>query len=211
MIVKVCGITNLEDALAAAECGADLLGFIFYPPSPRYVDPERAAAIAQVVKSRIPHVRCVGVFVQPDPALVRQVLTEAAMDAAQLHGCAPAMLSSFAGRAYLAVKSWEWGNALLPVDADLPELLLDAPHPQLWGGTGQRADTRLAASLARRFRLMLAGGLNAQNVAEAIRLTRPWGVDAASGVEVAPGRKDARQVAHFVRAAKAAFAALRDL
>ncbi len=210
MFVKVCGITQLDDALIAAEVGADLLGFVFYPASPRYIAPTRAGAIARAVKARAPAVRCVGVFVQPEAGFAERVLAEADLDAAQLHGCAPTDLIPFAGRAYLAVKSWQWGEAPLPVAADLPELLLDAAHPQLWGGTGQRADAALAASLARRFRLMLAGGLTPDNVAEAIHAARPWGVDVASGVERAPGCKDADKVVRFVRAAKAAFASLRE-
>ncbi len=204
MQVKICGITNLEDALLAAEAGADFLGFIFYPPSPRAVTPAVAAEIVAAVRQAAPQVRCVGVFVQPSVTMVQRLLDEVGLDAAQLHGADANIVRALGGRAYLAVKTWDetaQAAATLP-NADLPQVLLDAAHPSLWGGTGLRADEHLARALARTWRLLLAGGLTPENVAAVVQRVRPWGVDVASGVESAPGRKDAARVRAFVRAAK---------
>ncbi|MCS7325142.1 MAG: phosphoribosylanthranilate isomerase [Anaerolineae bacterium] len=202
--VKICGITNQEDALIAAEAGADFLGFIFYPPSPRAVTPARAASIVAAVRRAAPHVRCVGVFVQPSPDAVEDVMRQVGLDAAQLHGATLQTVQALGRRAYLAVKAWDdtaQAAAACPAD-DLPQVLLDAAHPTLWGGTGLRADEHLAQALARAFRLLLAGGLTPENVAEVVQRVQPWGVDVASGVELAPGRKDPARVRAFVQAAK---------
>ncbi|MCS7056745.1 MAG: phosphoribosylanthranilate isomerase [Thermoflexales bacterium] len=211
-IVKICGITNPDDARCAVDAGADLLGFIFYPKSPRAVTPAAAREIVAVVRRsahpRASRVRCVGVFVNESPADMLRVLDDAGLDYAQLSGDeSPADLAALAGRAYKAVRSWHdaWEAFIGPgLNQDLPALLLDANHATLYGGSGQRADESLAAYLARRCRLLLAGGLTPDNVAEVVRTIRPWGVDVASGVEASPGKKDPAKVRAFVSAAKAA-------
>ena len=214
MRVKICGLTNLDDALLALEAGADLLGFVLYPKSPRGVSLGVVAEIAQALRSapafqqRQPAL--VGVFVNEPPAAVRRALDEAGLDLAQLSGHEPPDdLRALGGRAYKAIRSQAEADALPaagapPAHPYCPDFLLDAAHPTLYGGSGQLADLALAARLAARHRLLLAGGLTPDNVAAAIRAVRPWGVDAASGVEAAPGKKDPAKVRAFVQAAKAA-------
>jgi phosphoribosylanthranilate isomerase len=212
MRVKICGLTNLDDALLALEAGADLLGFVLYPKSPRGVGLAAVAEIAGALRSapafqqRQPAL--VGVFVNEPPAAVRRALDEAGLDLAQLSGHEPPDdLRALVGRAYKAIRGE--ADILPPAGAPparpyCPDFLLDAAHPTLYGGSGQLADLALAARLAARHRLLLAGGLTPDNVAAAIRAVRPWGVDAASGVEAAPGKKDPAKVRAFVQAAKAA-------
>jgi len=214
VIVKICGLTHLDDALLALEAGADLLGFVIYPKSPRGVSLAAVAEITQALR-RAPAFQqrrpaLVGVFVNAPPAEVARALDEAGLDLAQLSGHEPLDdLRALGRRAYKAIRSQAEADALPAVDALLahphrPDLLLDAAHPTLYGGSGQSADLALAAQLAARHRLLLAGGLRPDNVAATIRAVRPWGVDAASGVEAAPGKKDPAKVRAFVQAAKAA-------
>jgi phosphoribosylanthranilate isomerase len=216
--VKICGLTHLADAEAAVQAGADLLGFICYPPSPRYLSPSAIAAILaglrplldEVTQNQGRRVRTVGVFVDETPATVAQVLATTGLDLAQLHGGEPpAALAALGGRGFKALRPThrleaeaeaEWYAELGPADG--PDLLVDAFHPQAYGGTGRRADWETAAVLAARYRLLLAGGLNPANVAAAVARVRPWGVDVSSGVESAPGRKDHAALAAFIAAAK---------
>jgi phosphoribosylanthranilate isomerase len=207
MHVKICGITNLDDALCAADAGADMLGFIFFPASPRSIDAAHAREIAQVLRARIVRPRLVGVFVDEDAAFMQRVLDEALLDLAQLSGNEPThVLTAINKRAYKVVRHAEHAEmfaSLMPADA-APQLLLEADHPTLYGGTGQRADDALATQLARRYRILLAGGLTPENVGQAVRAAQPWGVDVASGVEAGKGRKDHAKVRAFIDAAKAA-------
>lgn len=211
-IVKICGTTNLDDALAAAEAGADLLGFIFYPRSPRYVVPETAAEIVRAVRaSYIAPPQCVGVFVNTPLQEVQVILAQTGLDLAQLHGDEPVeQVQALSGRGFKAIRptEMEQATALAMAYAPFgspsgPQLLIDAYHPQLYGGGGRRGDWEVAATVARRVkRLLLAGGLTPENVAEAVSRVKPWGVDVASGVETAPGRKDHAKVRAFIAAAK---------
>lgn len=213
-IVKICGTTNLEDARVAAEAGADLLGFILYPKSPRYVAPETIAAIMAGVRAAIPTPpRGVGVFVNASPAEVLAVLAQTSLDLVQLHGDETAeALAALQGRGFKAVRPTGLEDALtlahayatLGVNAG-PDLLIDAYDAHAYGGTGQRADWAAAAVVAQRVpHLLLAGGLTPENVAAAVAAVKPWGVDVASGVELAPGRKDHAKVRAFVATAKGA-------
>lgn len=216
MLIKVCGLTNLADAEAALEAGADLLGFIFYEKSPRHVTPERVRAIVQRLSlvsrpglAQTP--RLVGVFVNRPAAEVIRVLDDCGLDLAQLHGEESTEdLERLRGRAFKALRPRSRAEAAAAAAfADLgpssgPDLLIDAYHPVHRGGTGARADWHLAADLARRYRLLLAGGLTPTNVAAAIRQVRPWGVDVSSGVEAAPGRKDHVRLRAFIAAARSA-------
>jgi phosphoribosylanthranilate isomerase len=214
MKVKICGVTNLEDALAATQAGADFLGFIFHSKSPRYVSVEQAQAIVTGVRRqyREKAPKTVGVFVNALPKQVRYVLYTAGLNYAQLHGDeTPEELAEQRGRSYKAVRPASLEEALaVAIDyAGLgpqggPSLLLDAYHPSEYGGTGTRADWSVAAALTRRVPgLLLAGGLTPQNVFTAIEAVHPWGVDVSSGVEAVPGRKDHAKLREFVRAALA--------
>ncbi|HEY2012312.1 MAG TPA: phosphoribosylanthranilate isomerase [Bryobacteraceae bacterium] len=197
MILKICGITNQEDGTAAMAAGATAIGFNFYPRSPRYIAPERAAEIASD-----PGVRRVGVFVNEVRARVEEIARIAALDVAQLHGeetpgAYPASMS-----VWKAVRVSE-GFAFSQYD-DCPAeaLLLDGPAAELYGGAGKTFDWRLAGAATRR--IILAGGLDASNVAVAIALVHPWGVDACSRIETSPGKKDHRKMTEFLQAARAA-------
>jgi phosphoribosylanthranilate isomerase len=205
--VKICGLTNLEDAICATEAGADMLGFIFYPKSPRAAHVDVVMDITPAVRAINPQVKCVGVFVNESPAHMLRILDLAGLDYAQLSGDEPPeVLRAMGSRAYKVVREGHqlaaFAFAIPNPQPDAPDFLLDTPHTQLYGGTGVRADEFVASALARQRRMILAGGLNPNNVAEAIRAVQPWGVDVASGVEAAPGRKDHEKVRAFVEAAR---------
>jgi phosphoribosylanthranilate isomerase len=216
MHVKICGLTNLEDALAAAVAGADLLGFIFYEKSPRNVDARTVAAICIALRNVPPatfhlSLRTVGVFVNPSLEQVVRTLDYCGLDLAQLHGEeTPELLAALPGRAFKALRPRDPAEAASQAaifarfgPAGGPDLLVDAYHPTLRGGAGQTGDWSLAANLAGQHRLLLAGGLTPDNVAAATAQVHPWGVDVASGVEATPGRKDHNSVRAFVAAARA--------
>lgn len=215
--IKICGITNIEDALVAAQAGADFLGFIFYEPSPRYVPPAAVAEIVATIRQEVQRgaaltmPQFVGVFVNASRETVAHTLASCGLDRAQLHGDEPPdVVRSLAGRAFKAIRPATLTEAealvsdYLPGEAhpEPPTLLLDAYHPTLYGGTGQVTDWTLAAALARRTPLMLAGSLTPLNVAAAITAVQPWAVDVSSGVEASKGRKDHAKVRAFVAAVK---------
>lgn len=240
--VKICGLTNFDDALVAVDAGADLLGFIFYEPSPRYVSPDVVKEIVASIRSQVasgrgqvaseaddasdithhsslithhPSPLFIGVFVNSPPEHVAHVLNYCWLDAVQLHGDeSPEFAARFKGRAFKALrpKSSAEAGALvqkftqLPVtDCQppfLPRLLLDAYHPTLYGGTGHVTDWSMATAIARQHPILLAGSLTPDNVLQAIKTVRPWGVDVSSGVEARKGEKDYVKLKDFVRIAK---------
>lgn len=212
--VKICGITNVADARVAVAAGADLLGFILYPKSPRYVEPAQIASVITAVRAEAERAdegpRFVGVFVNESAEQIRAIMTLTGLDLAQLHGDEPpALLASLGGCAYKALRPADdtqaGEEAARFARPGTPGLLVDAYDPAAYGGTGKKADWRVAATLAARHAgFMLAGGLTPENVAEAVRVVRPWGVDVAGGVEKAPGEKDHEKVRAFVAAAKGA-------
>ena len=210
MKIKICGITTLEDGLACAEAGANLLGFNFYPPSPRYISPEACAPIAVALRKRFPGLLLAGVFVNEPPASARVVAELCGLDLIQCSGDeTPGMLHQCGPKAFKALRPLTANDlraaaGMFPARALPPAFLVDAHRPGEYGGTGLTADWSLAAELAARLPILLAGGLTPENVAAAVRQVRPWGVDAASGVESAPGRKDALKVAALIAAARAA-------
>jgi phosphoribosylanthranilate isomerase len=202
MFVKICGITNEDDALLAVAMGADALGFVF-APSKRQV----TVSVASDIIKRLPNdVLTVGVFRDETPQRVVETIHRAGLRGAQLHGHESREDTWWVGeRIPFVIKAFVAGDRGV-ADASgyrSSAIMLDAPSP----GTGQVFDWRLADGVSDHSRLIVAGGLDPDNVAAAIEATRPWGVDVSSGVESAPGRKDPRKVRAFVANARAAFKA----
>jgi phosphoribosylanthranilate isomerase len=197
MMVKICGITNRDDALAAIDAGASALGFNFYPKSPRYVPPDAAAEIL----SGLPRgVWPVGVFVNELPEMIEQLARQLPLAVVQLHGDENAEDYIRFPRLWKAVRVGRTpvqGSGMAAVEA----VLLDSGGNGTYGGSGQPFDWSLAAGIP--VKTIVAGGLDADNVAEAIERARPWGVDACSRIEIEPGRKDRRKMARFIHAALA--------
>lgn len=200
-IIKICGLTLLEDALAAAEAGADMLGFNFYEAGPRYISPEKALTISEALWQEFGEAAptLVGVFVNYPPRAVEMLLERAGLALAQLHGDEPPeVLAALEGLAYKAIRPQTHDEAVAlasafaryaPAEVYAPGMLVDAYSPALYGGTGEEAGIDIALTArACAPRMMLAGGLTPDNVAARIAAVRPWGVDTASGVE-GPGRK----------------------
>lgn len=204
MFVKICGITNLEDALAAIDAGANALGFNFYRPSPRYIEPMAAREIIDQLPEGL---LTVGVFVNEEsPATVEQIATLAGVSALQLHGDeSPSFCEQLKHRYVIKVLAAQRDfDPARAGDYDVAAIMLDAFDRNLRGGTGQTIDW----SLARRTRdlvprLFLAGGLSPENVAEAVAAVTPYAVDACSALETSPGKKDAQRLRAFVKAARA--------
>ncbi len=196
--MKVCGITRRDDALLAADLGASAVGFVFWPRSPRYVEPAAAAAIARELPA---DVAPVGIFVDPTVDEVQRIAAQVGLAAVQLHGDEPATLCD--GLPYRVLKAVPVaGAATHDAAARVPSritVLLDARDPVRKGGTGRTVDWGAAAEVAARRRIFLAGGLRPENVGEALRTVRPYGVDVSSGVETRPGCKDADRLLDFFR------------
>jgi phosphoribosylanthranilate isomerase len=195
--VKICGITREQDALAAVECGADALGFVFYPPSPRHVSVERAAAI---VRRLPPFVTTVALFVNAGTELIARVVEEVAVDLLQFHGDEDPQDCAQHHRPWIRALAMTPEIDLAAMQARFAAgrgLLLDAHRPGVPGGTGETFDwDRIPPSLASR--IILAGGLNAANVGEAVRRVRPYAVDVSGGVEAEKGIKDAAKIKAFI-------------
>ena len=200
MFVKICGTTTEEDALLAVAMGADAVGFIF-APSPRQVSPDR---VRDIVRRLPPEVLTVGVFRDESPERVVKIVQAAGLGGAQLHGHETAEQARWVReRVPFVIQAFPAGDPALEraTDYHVDAVMIDSPHG---GGSGKVFDWSLAEGAPDGARLILAGGLNADNVAGAIERVRPWGVDAATHLEVEPGRKDARKVRAFVANAKAA-------
>jgi phosphoribosylanthranilate isomerase len=201
--IKMCGITSPEDAQAAARAGADAIGLVFYPSSPRAVVPEQAAAI---VRALPPFVTVVGLFVNADPDEIGEILRQVPLDMLQFHGqeC-PDYCSGF-GVPWFKALSMKPGLDLLAEARRYGQgrgLLLDSYRPGVPGGTGQSFDwTLIPAEL--RPRIVLAGGLDAMNVGQAIVQVRPYGVDVSGGIEAQKGIKDHAKIARFVESVQQA-------
>ncbi len=192
--VKICGITNLADALAACRLGADALGFVL-APSPRRVSPDQAKAI---IAKLPPLVSTVGVFVDTPVEKVAGIRAYCGLDWVQLHGEeAPEQAAALGPR---VIKALKLGPGREPYPQAYPgcALLLDTHHPSVAGGTGQSFDWSLAQGVARQRPVILAGGLHPDNVAQAIRQVQPYAVDVSSGVEKEKGVKDHERIASFI-------------
>ncbi len=201
--IKICGIKTVTDAVAAMDAGADLIGFNFYPKSPRYVEVGMCRNIMSVVRQD-GRAQSVGVFVNASVGEILATMDTLGLNLAQLHGDETVeMLNQLDGNGFKAFRG-------IPSDvngfarSESPAFLVDASVKGLYGGSGVIADWDGAAELAKKYPLLLAGGLTPENVAEAVDRVQPWGVDVASGVESAPGEKDARKMKAFVRAVRSA-------
>lgn len=199
--IKICGITNARDATAVAEAGADALGFVLWEGSKRYVSVETAAKIAPLLP---PHVIRVGVFVDAPEELVYRAVRECGLNVLQFHGNeTPEYCTQFGLMSMKAIRVKDEEAIELSRKYTTEALLLDAWSPAGQGGTGEMFDWDLAVEIRRLGRtVFLAGGLTAENVAEAIRKVSPFGIDVSSGVESAPGRKDHRKIQAFIQAAR---------
>jgi phosphoribosylanthranilate isomerase len=204
--IKICGITNDEDARQAVECGADALGFNFYKGSPRFITTDKAASI---IIHLPPTVACIGVFVNEEIEQMERTAAYAGLTMLQLHGDeSPDLVAKCVAHTGLPlIKALRIGPTFVPRDAanySVDSILLDAYCAGNAGGTGMLCDWRAAAEVRSVVpKLYLAGGLNGDNVAEAIRSVRPFAVDACSLLETRPGKKDHGKVAAFIAAAKA--------
>jgi phosphoribosylanthranilate isomerase len=202
MYVKICGVTRVEDAEACVRAGADAVGLNLVPGSPRCLERAAARRLADALRGRV---EVIAVTADLDEAALRALWRELGCDRLQLHGHEPpALVEALAPMAFKAVRIGDDADVGAAAAFGGAPLLVDARHGAMLGGTGRRVDVTLVAPLARRRQVLLAGGLTPDNVAEAIAAVRPWGVDTASGVEAAPGIKDASRIGAFVAAARSA-------
>ena len=195
--IKICGITRLEDALCAAACGADAVGFIFHPASPRYITPERARAII----AKLPEgIATVGVFVNRKREVVEQTAETCGLDLIQLHGDeSPEYCRLFPSQRVIKAVSPRTAEELRALDVyEVRAFLVDARDAGRYGGTGKRADWELAVALKKTHPLILAGGLDPGNIEEALAAVAPHAVDINSGCELAPGIKDHDRIRRIV-------------
>jgi phosphoribosylanthranilate isomerase len=200
--VKICGITNLVDALAAVDSGADAVGFVFFRESPRYIPYDDAAAI---IAKLPPFITTVGVFVNEKPEQTEKIALRTGIDAIQLHGEEPPHGYPLPRRIIKAirVKNLESLDPLIDYQPTVSAFLLDAYAPDAFGGTGQTFNWDIASEAKQFGRIILAGGLTPDNVAEAVRQVMPYAVDVSSGVESRKGRKDHYKMKVFIEKAKA--------
>jgi phosphoribosylanthranilate isomerase len=194
--VKICGITNTDDAIAAAESGVDALGFNFYKKSPRYIEPEKAA---EIIAQLPPFVTPVGVFVNEREDKIRDIMFTTGIKVLQFHGDErPEFCGRFASRAIKAFQVKDKESLKQVAHYHVSALLLDSYHKNLRGGTGDVFDWHLAVVAKTFGRVILAGGLTPDNVAEAVKLVQPYGVDVAGGVESKKGMKDHTKMKKFI-------------
>ncbi|MEW6067230.1 MAG: phosphoribosylanthranilate isomerase [Nitrospirota bacterium] len=201
--VKICGITNLDDAMAAVDSGADALGFVFFKGSPRYISYNDAGAI---IKKLPAFVTSVGVFVDEKPKQIEQIIDQIHIDIVQLHGNEPPEMCNISGRLIKAIRIKSL-NSLDPLNGYKDKVcafLLDTFTPDTLGGTGRVFNWDIAVYAKQFGRIILAGGLNPDNVADAIKRVRPYGVDVSSGIESKKGKKDQKKLRLFIERAKGA-------
>ena len=198
--VKICGITNLEDAQAAAEAGADALGFVFYPYTPRFIDPGKARAII----AKLPvFITSVGVFVDESEDLIRRIIREGGIQILQFHGSeSPVLCTRFREKVIKAIRIKDEESISEMQMYDVDTFLLDTYLDCAKGGTGKTFNWKYAEMAKKNGRIILSGGLNPSNIGDAVRKLKPYGVDVSSGVEISPGKKDHVKIREFVREAK---------
>ena len=203
MEIKICGITNMEDAVMAFAYGADALGFIFYEKSPRYVSPETAM---RIIRNLPDDISKVGVFVNHDINAVREIYEFCGLDMIQLHGDeSPAYCREFSQSILIkAISPRNEEDLGIVKRYGVKAVIIDARESGLYGGTGKKSNWELAAKLKEMHLLVLSGGLNAGNILEGIRTVSPHAVDVNSGVELSPGKKDPKQVQSMIETVHAA-------
>jgi phosphoribosylanthranilate isomerase len=201
--VKICGITNIDDALAAVDFGADALGFVFFKGSPRYISHNKASRIIRRLPS---FVTTIGVFLNEKPGQVEKALALTGIDVVQFHGDEPPEMCDIPRRVIKAirVKSLESLDPLIHYRDKVSAFLLDTFTPNVFGGTGQIFNWDIAVYAKQFGRIILAGGLTPANVAAAIDHVSPYGVDVSSGVELEKGKKDHKKMKAFIDKAKKA-------
>lgn len=195
--VKICGITNLEDALAAAEAGADALGFVFYPESPRFIEP---GEVRNIIAKLPVFITTVGVFVDESEEMIRRIIRESGVQTLQFHGAeSPLLCTRFREKVIKAVriKDAESINSMKMYPLDT--FLLDTYHEKVKGGTGRTFDWKIAEKAKEYGRIILSGGLTPSNVGEVLARVQPYGVDVSSGLEISPGKKDHRKIREFMK------------
>ncbi len=201
MKVKICGLTNLEDALAAVEFGADAVGFIFVPESPRYISFED---VSEIISKLPPFVTTVGVFRSGGERELQSAIDQCAIDLIQLYGAFPQEISfDFSRRIIQVIRVQDERSLDVVPPAPVRAFLLDTYQEEALGGSGVAFDWNVAAKAKRFGKIILAGGLTPENVQTAIEKVRPYGVDVSSGVEMRPGKKDHLKLKQFIKAAKA--------
>jgi phosphoribosylanthranilate isomerase len=198
--VKICGLMNLEDALVAAEAGADALGFVLYSRSPRCVE---SKTVQEIIRRLPPYVTTVGVFANADVGEILDVMDECGLDLAQLQGDEPPSVCERLGpKAIKAIRVKDRDSLASMKNYSVRAFVLDTYTAENFGGTGKQFDWDLAVEAKQYGRVILAGGLNPENVRTAIQKVRPYGVDVSSGVEQRIGKKDAEKVRQFIAKAK---------
>jgi len=198
--IKICGIKTIHDALAAMNAGADMIGFNFYPKSPRYVEVGQCRDIMFVMR-KYGHVKYVGVFVNSSVEDILATMDTCGLSFAQLHGDESIeMLQALEGKSFKAFRGLVDENLIVKNE---PAFLIDAQVKDVYGGSGVKADWNMASELAKKYSFLLAGGLTPENVTDAVSRVKPWGVDVASGVESSPGVKDEAKMIEFVKSVRA--------
>ncbi len=198
--VKICGITNLEDALDAVEFGADAVGFVFYKRSPRYIEPHIAG---EIIKRLPPFTVAVGVFVNEDPSEIERTINITGIHIVQLHGEEPPERVVCPEKTIKSIRVKELTDLEpLKLYSGVSAFLLDTYSPDKYGGTGEVFNWDIAIHAKEFGRIILAGGLNPENIERAIRYVQPYGVDVSSGVEIKKGKKDRELMRLFIERAK---------
>jgi phosphoribosylanthranilate isomerase len=200
--IKICGVTNYDDAVSVIDAGATAIGFNFFRQSKRYINPIAAKEIAEKIRGKI---SIVGIFVNEDIQLVKSIAPSVKLTYCQFHGDEePEYINKFPN----AIKSFRVNDSLKDVyfdDYKAAAFLLDAYDEKEMGGTGKQFNWLLAREANEFGKIILAGGLNHENVSNAIEIVQPWGVDVSSGVEIEPGKKDKYKIQHFVQNARKSF------